>query len=287
MRALTAVVLGLAVVFFAACEDDNGNGDGELVVNPPGAPIVEGEVQTTDSGLRYVDVRSGDGAMPEPGQTVSVHYTGWLTDGTQFDSSRDGTQPFKFQLGVGQVIPGWDEGVATMRVAGQRRLVIPPELAYGDGGFGNVIPGGATLVFDVELLAAVAPTGNDGAMGGGIPPVEGEVQTMESGLEYIDVVVGDGAAPETGQTVTVHYTGWLTDGTQFDSSRDRGQPIEFQLNTGRVIAGWDQGISTMQVGGQRRLIIPPELAYGDEGFGNVIPGWATLVFDVELVDVEE
>jgi peptidylprolyl isomerase len=283
MRALTAVLLGLAVVFFAACEDDNGNGDGEMVVNPPGAPTVEGEVQTTDSGLRYVDVRSGDGAMPETGQTVSVHYTGWLTDGTQFDSSRDRMQPFQFQLGVGQVISGWDEGVATMSVGGQRRLVVPAELAYGDRGSGT-IPGGATLVFDVELLEIVAPTGNDGPTGG-IPPVEGEVQTMESGLEYIDVVVGDGAAPETGQTVSVHYTGWLTDGTKFDSSRDRGQPIEFQLNTGQVIAGWDQGISTMQVGGQRRLIIPPELAYGDGGFGNVIPGGATLVFDVELVDV--
>jgi peptidylprolyl isomerase len=107
---------------------------------------------TTDSGLQYEDIVEGTGAMPQPGQRVTVHYTGTLEDGTKFDSSRDRGRPFSFQIGVGQVIKGWDEGVGTMRVGGQRKLVIPPELGYGARGAGGVIPPNATLIFDVELL---------------------------------------------------------------------------------------------------------------------------------------
>jgi len=107
---------------------------------------------TTDSGLQYTDLTQGDGALPEKGQTVEVHYTGTLEDGTKFDSSRDRDRPFKFKIGVGQVIKGWDEGVASMQVGGRRKLVIPSELAYGSRGAGGVIPPNATLVFDVELL---------------------------------------------------------------------------------------------------------------------------------------
>lgn len=112
----------------------------------------EETLMTTDSGLQYVDVVEGTGAMPQPGQRVTVHYTGTLEDGTKFDSSRDRGRPFTFQIGVGQVIKGWDEGVGTMRVGGQRKLVIPSELGYGSRGAGGVIPPNATLLFDVELL---------------------------------------------------------------------------------------------------------------------------------------
>lgn len=107
---------------------------------------------TTDSGLQYVDTVEGTGAMPQSGQRVTVHYTGTLEDGTQFDSSRDRNRPFTFTIGVGQVIKGWDEGVSTMRVGGQRQLRIPAELGYGARGAGGVIPPNATLLFDVELL---------------------------------------------------------------------------------------------------------------------------------------
>lgn len=115
------------------------------------APIEETLI-TTDSGLQYVDITEGTGAMPQAGQRVTVHYTGTLEDGTKFDSSRDRGRPFTFQIGVGQVIKGWDEGVSTMRVGGQRKLVIPAELGYGSRGAGGVIPPNATLIFDVELL---------------------------------------------------------------------------------------------------------------------------------------
>lgn len=110
------------------------------------------ETISTPSGLKYVDLKVGDGAEPKTGQTVVVHYTGTLEDGTKFDSSRDRSSPFQFKLGVGQVIKGWDEGVASMKVGGRRKLIIPADLGYGARGAGGVIPPNATLIFDVELL---------------------------------------------------------------------------------------------------------------------------------------
>ncbi|TAD78985.1 MAG: FKBP-type peptidyl-prolyl cis-trans isomerase [Oscillatoriales cyanobacterium] len=109
--------------------------------------------------------------------------------------------------------------------------------------------------------------------------------TTESGLQYEDIVLGTGAEPRAGQTVYVHYTGTLTDGTKFDSSRDRNQPFSFPIGTGRVIKGWDEGVISMRVGGQRRLVIPSELGYGARGAGGVIPPNATLIFDVELLRI--
>ena len=121
------------------------------------------------------------------------------------------------------------------------------------------------------------------------PASAAEIHTMASGVKYSDEVVGTGPQPAAGQTVNVHYTGWLDNdgqkGRKFDSSRDRGQPFSFKLGAGMVIAGWDQGVATMHVGGKRTLIIPPELGYGSRGAGGVIPPGATLIFDVELLSI--
>lgn len=114
---------------------------------------------------------------------------------------------------------------------------------------------------------------------------EEKIVTTDSGLQYVDLQVGDGPSPQSGQTVVVHYTGTLEDGKKFDSSRDRNQPFQFKIGVGQVIKGWDEGVGTMKVGGRRKLIIPSELGYGSRGAGNVIPPDATLIFDVELLKV--
>jgi FKBP-type peptidyl-prolyl cis-trans isomerase len=114
---------------------------------------------------------------------------------------------------------------------------------------------------------------------------EAVVQTA-SGLGYLDLVEGQGARPSAGDSVSVHYTGWLKDGTVFDSSRDRGAPFVFALGRGRVIRGWDEGVAGMRVGGKRKLIIPAHLGYGERGAGGIIPAGATLIFEVELLGID-
>jgi peptidylprolyl isomerase len=225
--------------------------------------------------LTKTDTKLGAGAAAQAGQTVIVHYTGWLYDesapnnkGAKFDSSLDRNEPFDFPLGGGRVIRGWDEGVAGMQEGGERTLVIPSEMGYGARGAGDVIPPNAKLVFDVKLLKVIK-------------------------TDIVDSKLGEGEEVKSGLTVTVHYTGWLFDqnapenkGTKFDSSRDRDEPFDFQLGMGEVITGWDEGVQGMRVGGQRKLVIPPEMGYGRRGAGGVIPPNATLVFEVELLAVE-
>jgi FKBP-type peptidyl-prolyl cis-trans isomerase len=133
----------IAVLFSMASLGQGGNS----------APTkTTGKPTRTADGLEYWDLKTGTGAEAKPGKTVKVHYTGWLTNGTKFDSSLDRGEPFSFSLGAGQVIKGWDEGVAGMKVGGKRQLRIPPSLGYGTRGAGGVIPPNATLIFDVELL---------------------------------------------------------------------------------------------------------------------------------------
>jgi peptidylprolyl isomerase len=107
-----------------------------------------------------------------------------------------------------------------------------------------------------------------------------------TGLGYVEILEGTGAGPRAGDTVSVHYTGWLKSGQKFDSSRDRGEPLEFKVGRGQVIKGWDEGVGSMKVGGKRKLIIPAHLGYGDRGAGGVIPPGATLIFEVELVGIK-
>ena len=143
----------------------------------------------------------------------------------------------------------------------------------------------------IGLIGMVAMVGIGGEAQADNPKPSSEkdtkgTETTASGLQYVDSVVGTGKSPTKGKGVTVHYTGWLTNGKKFDSSVDRGQPFKFVIGVGQVISGWDEGVATIKVGGKRKLTIPPDLGYGKRGAGGVIPPDATLIFDVELLGVE-
>jgi FKBP-type peptidyl-prolyl cis-trans isomerase len=359
--------------------------------SPAGIPDCQ-DMKKTASGLEIGFLQKGrDEAAPSAEDTVKVHYTGWLLDGTKFDSSRDRGQPATFA--VGGVIKGWTEGLQLMTPGARCKLVIPGDLAYGAAGRPPKIPSNATLVFDVELLAVVrmpkmrpatpekqqtmesgvkwetvtegkgdAVSASDGLalryaiwktsgqlidcserhnnqpLGGTLDSlpfpflkdlaakcrigtvIRAEVGqklfpnagadtvwelellklnsvpkfreldrektvTTQSGLKYEVIEQGKGESPKASDTVTAHYTGWLTDGSVFDSSHARGEPIDFPLNG--VIPGWTEGLQLMQVGGKYLFSIPGNLAYGPNGSPPKIPANATLVFLVELVAVKK
>lgn len=241
---------------------------------PPDVAAPPADAEKTASGLASKILSPGrdDGASPSERDTVEVHYTGWTTDGKKFDSSHDRGQTASFPLN--RVIAGWTEGLQLMKEGEKRRLWIPEELAYrGRPG----APAGM-LVFDVELVSVTKapepwPVPEDVAG----PPADAEVSA--SGLASKRLKEGKGGAkPTSTSRVTVHYAGWTTDGKQFDSSIDRGQPATFPLN--QVIAGWTEGLQLMEIGEKRRFWIPEELAY--QGRPGAPAGM--LVFDVELLD---
>ncbi len=361
-----------------------------------GIPECKDTIKTA-SGLEYCVLQKGSD-QPGPAATdlVVVHYTGWLTNGTKFDSSRDRGEPARF--GLNQVIAGWTEGLQLMSPGARFKLTIPPELGYGSQDKGE-IPPNSVLVFDVELLEIVrmpkfrpanqeatkttgsglkyeivkvgtgAMPGKDdavemryalfstggelqfcseqqdhklsgtkdmlpfpflqelcsilkvgdvvrcevpAALGSGDKPIgrlqpgsvtvweieltkvmpvpafqasdPAKLQKTESGLQYEIVKQGEGRRPKATDTVLAHYTGWLLDGSVFDSSHLRGAPTEFALN--RVIPGWTEGLQLMQEGGVFQFVIPAELAYGSRGAPPKIGPNATLVFRVELIQVK-
>ena len=261
-----------------------------LVKVTPGVEIIpyniEGkEVLTTPSGLKYVIIEKAkaNGAKASENRNVKVHYTGFFSDGKIFDSSVKRGEPINFIVGKGQVIKGWEEGIALMSVGDKMRLLIPYELAYGEAGRPPHIPAKSDLTFDVELIDAmpvpeIKPFDTKGK----------DTVKMDSGLKYIVVedVKKKGVSPQPGQTVYVHYTGYFEDGKVFDSSVERGQPLSFQLGKGMVIRGWDEGIAQMKKGEKFRLLVPYPLAYGDKGYPGAIPPKANLIFDVELMDIQ-
>lgn len=234
----------------------------------------------TDSGLRYRITSHGRGLQPKEGELVTIHYVGTLEDGTVIDSTRRREEPFTFVLADGEVIDGMDEAVSLMRQGDTAEFIIPPELAYGERQVG-LIPPNSTLHFEIELIDIS-------------PPIEVEPYdthgkaeiTTESGLTCILVEEGSGRRAAPGFSVKVHYTVYLEDGTVVDSSVKRDRPMEFTLGMGEVIQGWEEGIALMREGDRMRLIVPPELAYGEEGIPGMIPGNATLIFDIELLEID-
>jgi peptidylprolyl isomerase len=245
---------------------------------PPDVAQPPADAVRSASGLASKVLKPGTGTdKPRQEDTVRVHYTGWTKDGGMFDSSMTRGQPVTFPLG--RVIKGWTEGLQLMVVGEKRRLWIPAALAYG----ASPRPGAPAgdLVFDVELLEVVkAPDP---------PPVPEDVakapksaKRTQSGLAYRVLKNGTGKKPSATDTVVVHYSGWTTDGTMFDSSVTRGRPATFRLD--QVIKGWTEGVQLMKVGEKARFWIPGELAYGDKPTRPGAPA-GMLVFDIELVNI--
>jgi peptidylprolyl isomerase len=241
---------------------------------PPDVAKPPEDATKTASGLASRVLQAGTGdRRPSDKDMVTVHYTGWTTDGKMFDSSHARGAPSTFP--VDGVIRGWGEGVQLMVTGEKRRFWIPQELAY-KGQQGR--PAGM-LVFDVELLEIV-PSPRVAPSDVAAPPAD--AQKTSSGLAYKVLKAGSGATkPTRGSRVTVHYSGWTTDGKLFDSSVLRGQPSTFGL--GEVIEGWTEGVQLMVVGEKTRFWIPERLAYkGQRG----APA-GMLVFDVELMAIRE
>jgi len=236
---------------------------------PPDVGAPPADAAKTASGLATKVLTPGSGKdHPTKDDLVTVHYTGWKTDGTMFDSSVSKGKPAMFP--VARVIPGFSEGIQLMVAGEKRRLWIPEALAYK----GAREPKGM-LVFDVELVSVLNLSAPPDVKA---PPAD--AKRTASGLAYKVLKPGINARrPTAASTVTVHYTGWTTDGKMFDSSLTRGEPTTFPLNG--VIKGWTEGLQLMATGEKTRFWIPQELAYKGES-----APYGTLVFDVELIKFE-
>lgn len=404
---IASLLLLLALGLLTACggKDTDSGKSSDSTTNTP-IDVNQGDWTETKSGLKYQIVKAGEGPKATRGDPVSVHYTGTFKDGRPFDSSRGG-KPFTFTVGVGGVIPGWDEALTLMSTGSRLKLNVPWKLAYGEYGNPPSIPGKTDLLFDVELLeilrplTLVKPVGdaaktlaggatyqtldkgagdppkmeqgvnlrlaiyNDKqrmvfstdqagqALGGelnslmvagkelpflrplvgqmcagdlvaaevpadqgfgdwtpdprqiqpksttywvlelrsinDIPefvmPAAGNLTTTPSGLQYEVVKTGSGEKPTHRDSVSVMYTGWLEDGTVFDSGHGRGEPTSFPV--GNVIPGWIEGVQLMQPGAIYRFVIPGKLAYGKTGSPPQIKPDATLIFLIELVSVKK
>ncbi|MBV6456986.1 MAG: Trigger factor [Fimbriimonadaceae bacterium] len=216
----------------------------------------------TDAKVKITDVKEGTGKPAADGDLLLVLYQGKLKNGTEFDSNygKDG-KPYAVKLGQPGVIRGWLEGLQGMKVGGIRKLEIPAVLGYGDQDKG-IIPPNSDLFFEIKLLDIV-PKGEE--------------------LVYDKKIIKEGNGPvvKKGDTITVHYTGKLVNGFQFDSSAGK-EPLTFQLGSGQVISGWEYGIEGLKVGSKCSLRLPPATAYGPGGKGD-IPGNQVLLFDIEVL----
>lgn len=255
------------------------------------------EVVTLESGLQYMDDSLGTGREAKADELVSIHFKGWMVpkdtaselfsdwsadqskSSLSLGDSKMRNQPIKFILNSGSFIKGTDEGIIGMKVGGVRTMIIPSKLAYGDAGVG-FIPPNTDLKVIVELLEV-----KDKVVAEMWEVDSTLFKTTASGLKYAIVSKGEGPAVEAGKVVTVHYSGFLQDGTMFDSSVERDEPIMFVVGQGQVIPGWDEGMQLLKKGDKARFIIPPQLGYGEMVLEK-IPINSTLIFDTEVIDIK-
>ncbi|HRI28070.1 MAG TPA: FKBP-type peptidyl-prolyl cis-trans isomerase [Chitinophagales bacterium] len=251
----------------------------------------------TQSGLYYHIEQKGQGKPADDKSRLKVHYKGTLLNGTVFDSSYDRGKPIEFT--VNMVVKGWREGLMFFNEGTKGTLLIPSELAYGERAMGDKIQPNSVLRFDMELLEVLPntpPNEQNSAITISREQEENNIkaylekegliekaQKTESGVYYIIETKGNGNHPTLASTVKVHYKGTLLNGTVFDSSYDRNQPISFPLQG--VIKGWQDGIPKLSEGGKGTLVIPSQLAYGARAVSS-IPANSILRFDVELLEVQ-
>lgn len=268
-----------------AAEDEATPGD-EAGESPASEPIPQGDKPEVEvppgeapTELEIVDLVVGDGTEAKAGDLVTAHYVGVLhEDGSEFDASWNSGQPFEFQLGAGRVIAGWDQGIEGMKVGGRRMLLIPSDLAYGETGSGGAIGPDAALVFVVDLVDVFSlPDPSDA------PTVEIPAE-LTGELETEDLIEGDGAELEAGDTATLHYVLALESSGQVEDSSWEREPVTVPIGVGNVILGWDEGLLGMKEGGRRLVVVPPDLGFGSEGNGPIPPD-DTLVFVVDLLKV--
>jgi FKBP-type peptidyl-prolyl cis-trans isomerase len=271
--------------------------DDNKVINPP-----------TSSGIYIVESAPGQGIKIDSGCMVNLHFTVSSVNGKQFFSSMDRPEPLKFVYGQKFDTPGLEEAVGTMKKGTKAKVIVPSSMAFGEMGRGNIVPPYATLIYDVVIVDVQTKTEYEKEQADK-KKIEAQkqesakkdesalrqkylqdnkitVKPTASGLYYIEKVKGTGAQAVAGKKVKVHYKGTLLNGKQFDSSIGK-EPYAFTLGKHQVIEGWDEAIAMMKKGGKATLIIPSSLAYGERGMGEDILPYSTLVFEVELVDVQD
>ena len=334
-KRILVLVLMLALIVLTACQAAGKNpevidipvlsatADISLCQNefyPQGSPnfgdVNSNQLRGDVDGIKIFDLVEGEGESPTIEDMVTVRYTGWLGDGCVFDSTYARGEDAELLLVA--LIPGWRQAMLTMKPGGSRRGEIPPSLGYRELGSPPVIPGNATLTFEIELIAVLTPaqaiaTATAIAANATATPIptatpeggpivscdnagypesapqydditEDQYSDEPSGIRVFDSKVGDGSAVNAANRVDVHYTGWLVaDGCVFDSSYTRGASVSFPV--GGVIPGFRDAILGMKVGGQRRVYIPADQGYGAQGAGGAIPPNADLVFDIVLDNV--
>lgn len=226
-------------------------------------------VTSAPDTLQVLDVVPGSGSVKiEKGDAVTFGYRGWLySTGVEFDSTKT-KAPASIVVGENPVPRAWHEGLLGAAQGARRILIAPPAFAFGDASTAT-IPSRSTLGYEIDILRI-------------------DKKDSTPAVEIIEVAPGKGDAVESGDQVSIHYTGTFLNGVKFDSSRDRNTPFKFPTSAGRVIKGFDLGVAGMRPGGKRKVTIPYTLGYGPTGVGaGVIPPYATLVFHIELLEVKK
>jgi len=266
-------------------------------------------VQPDENGIYYIEKVKGKGKSPVKDDYTTVHFTVSKLDGEKLFSTYESAEPLDFQCGGRFENEGFQQVVMKMAKGGKCEALVPSAMAFGAQGAGQIVPPFTPLYYQVELVDIMTKEQYDKKQAGIQAKQQAEdamkeqqesvdfqkylkdnnitTPALASGLVYIETKAGTGKMPIAGQKVKVHYTGKLLNGTKFDSSLDRNEPFEFTLGQGMVIPGWDEGIALMKEGGKATLVIPSKLGYGSRGAGGVIPPYASLVFDVELLEVVE